>query len=150
MWYVVYTRTSAWRLFTTSLDIKHDFVNFYYRAPNKLMLIWDSSISNYYDLQTRLKFLYSYKYSTCWSYITHVMSADSFRSISEPLAVKSWKNIQRSPSMLTQTLKKKKLIPPKFFQSLNPYSIVGMTKNRKNSFNKFLLLLLLFSCHIYF
>ena len=25
------------------LDIKHDFINFRYRAPTKLMLIWDSS-----------------------------------------------------------------------------------------------------------
>ena len=24
---------------TTSSDIKHDFINFYYRAPNKLMLV---------------------------------------------------------------------------------------------------------------
>ena len=109
MWYTVYTRASAWRLL---LGHKHMILsNFIYRAPNRLMLIWDSSILTCSHLKLYWISI-SVWYSTSWSCIAHFMPADSFRSI-----------------IPTQIL----LI----FESMQ--CIVEMTKNRRKSFNTFFL-----------
>ena len=101
------------------------FINFY-RAPNELMLIWDSNILNLIRFTTLIQDWISIQFS--------IQHADHRLHI------------------LCQLTQYRSINPTQFFWSLNPFSIVGWPRTGE-TLNKSLvtlLFLVLFSCHIYF